>query len=325
MEALIVIAVACVAAVAAWAVRGRTGTPAGSVTDSRDERARAATPVGGRGAGRPIADAAARGAKTERGPRRRSTRRRPRRCGERARRCCAWRSASCSARSRSRRGSPTSPGGSARCRSGCASSSGARPTASAERSARARSTLERVAGHDARAGPAGAAAARSRRRPATRRRASCARSRRRRAARPARRVAQHPRRVHAAPGRRPCGGDDRVPGRAAVRRHEGAHHRPRGAQHPRAREHHGRRLHHRRDAVGGRAVARSTPCGARSRSSTLQKLVQDGRIHPARIEEAYYQAKAEIDNHVMEQGEQALFEANVHAHAPRAGEAARAG
>jgi ribonuclease Y len=45
----------------------------------------------------------------------------------------------------------------------------------------------------------------------------------------------------------------------------------------------------------------------------LQKLIQDGRIHPARIEEAYHQAKAEIDNHVMEQGEQALFEANVHA------------
>ena len=48
----------------------------------------------------------------------------------------------------------------------------------------------------------------------------------------------------------------------------------------------------------------------------LQKLIQDGRIHPARIEEAYYQAKAEIDNHVMEQGEQALFEANVHAMHP---------
>ncbi len=45
----------------------------------------------------------------------------------------------------------------------------------------------------------------------------------------------------------------------------------------------------------------------------LEKLVQDGRIHPARIEEAYYHAKAEIDNHVIEQGEQALFEANVHA------------
>ncbi len=49
---------------------------------------------------------------------------------------------------------------------------------------------------------------------------------------------------------------------------------------------------------------------------TLDKLLQDGRIHPARIEEAYYQAKAEIDHHVMEQGEQALFEANVHAMHP---------
>ena len=48
----------------------------------------------------------------------------------------------------------------------------------------------------------------------------------------------------------------------------------------------------------------------------LEKLIADGRIHPARIEEAYYQAKAEIDNHVMEQGEQALFEANVHAMHP---------
>jgi ribonuclease Y len=46
---------------------------------------------------------------------------------------------------------------------------------------------------------------------------------------------------------------------------------------------------------------------------TLEKLIADGRIHPARIEEAFYQAKTEIDNHIMEQGEQALFEANVHA------------
>jgi ribonuclease Y len=49
---------------------------------------------------------------------------------------------------------------------------------------------------------------------------------------------------------------------------------------------------------------------------TLEKLVQDGRIHPARIEEAFYQAKSEIDNHIVEQGEQALFEANVHAMHP---------
>ena len=44
---------------------------------------------------------------------------------------------------------------------------------------------------------------------------------------------------------------------------------------------------------------------------TLEKLLQDGRIHPARIEEAYHQAKSEIDQHMVEVGEQAVFEANV--------------
>jgi ribonuclease Y len=44
---------------------------------------------------------------------------------------------------------------------------------------------------------------------------------------------------------------------------------------------------------------------------TLDRLLQDGRIHPARIEEAYHQAKSEIDQHVVEVGEQAVFEANV--------------
>ena len=44
---------------------------------------------------------------------------------------------------------------------------------------------------------------------------------------------------------------------------------------------------------------------------TLEKLLKDGRIHPARIEEAYYQARSEIDRHITEVGEQAAFEANV--------------
>ena len=44
---------------------------------------------------------------------------------------------------------------------------------------------------------------------------------------------------------------------------------------------------------------------------TLEKLLQDGRIHPARIEEMYYQAKSELEEHVVELGEQAVFEANV--------------
>jgi ribonucrease Y len=43
---------------------------------------------------------------------------------------------------------------------------------------------------------------------------------------------------------------------------------------------------------------------------TLTKLIEDGRIHPARIEEMYYQSKTEIEDHVREAGEQAVFEAN---------------
>ena len=44
---------------------------------------------------------------------------------------------------------------------------------------------------------------------------------------------------------------------------------------------------------------------------TLGKLVEDGRIHPSRIEEMFYQSKAEIEEHVRQAGEQAVFEANV--------------
>jgi ribonucrease Y len=44
---------------------------------------------------------------------------------------------------------------------------------------------------------------------------------------------------------------------------------------------------------------------------TLEKLLQDGRIHPARIEEMYYQAKSELESHIVESGEAAVLEANV--------------
>jgi ribonucrease Y len=44
---------------------------------------------------------------------------------------------------------------------------------------------------------------------------------------------------------------------------------------------------------------------------TLEKLLADGRIHPARIEEMYYQAKSELEDHIGELGEAAVFEANV--------------
>jgi ribonuclease Y len=44
---------------------------------------------------------------------------------------------------------------------------------------------------------------------------------------------------------------------------------------------------------------------------TLEKLLADGRIHPARIEEAYSQAKSELDRRIVELGEQAALEAGA--------------
>jgi ribonuclease Y len=43
---------------------------------------------------------------------------------------------------------------------------------------------------------------------------------------------------------------------------------------------------------------------------TLAKLIEDGRIHPTRIEEMYYQSKAELEDSILQAGEQAVYEAN---------------
>lgn len=44
----------------------------------------------------------------------------------------------------------------------------------------------------------------------------------------------------------------------------------------------------------------------------LEKLIIDGRIHPARIEEMVEKAKKEVENDIKEEGEQATFETGVH-------------
>lgn len=45
---------------------------------------------------------------------------------------------------------------------------------------------------------------------------------------------------------------------------------------------------------------------------TLESLIADGRIHPARIEELYVKAVASVEAQIQESGEQAVFDTDVH-------------
>ena len=44
----------------------------------------------------------------------------------------------------------------------------------------------------------------------------------------------------------------------------------------------------------------------------LEKLIQDGRIHPARIEEMVAKAQREVNQSIKEAGERAVFDTNIH-------------
>ncbi len=45
----------------------------------------------------------------------------------------------------------------------------------------------------------------------------------------------------------------------------------------------------------------------------LEKLIDDGRIHPARIEEVVEKVKKEMEAHIREEGEKAIFDVGLHA------------
>ena len=210
MEALIVIAVACVAAVSRHGQFGEgRGTPAGSVADSRTrgQRARAGRR---RGAGRQVVRPAAARGPNGRGARPRlSTRPRTRRCASAGRRCCAWRSASCSARSRSRRGIADLSGRERALSERMRDARAARGRGWSRRRSALALELERVAGMTR--AQARQALLREVEEEARHEKARVVRQveeeARREADAP---VAQHPLGVHAAARRRPRGGDDRV-------------------------------------------------------------------------------------------------------------------
>ena len=66
------------------------------------------------------------------------------------------------------------------------------------------------------------------------------------------------------------------------------------------------------DTPGVVVVSGFDPVRREIASRALERLIMDGRIHPARIEEVVAQTRKEIDEHIREIGKQALMELDIH-------------
>jgi ribonuclease Y len=83
----------------------------------------------------------------------------------------------------------------------------------------------------------------------------------------------------------------------------------------------GRNIHALEQLTGVDIIVDDTPSAVRLSSFdgmrreiarlTLERLIADGRIHPARCEEAFEQATAEIEDRIVEEGERAALDAKV--------------
>ncbi len=83
----------------------------------------------------------------------------------------------------------------------------------------------------------------------------------------------------------------------------------------------GRNIHALEQLTGVDIIVDETPSAVRLSSfdgmrrevarGTLERLIADGRIHPARCEEAFEQASGEIEERIVEEGERAALDANV--------------
>jgi ribonucrease Y len=83
----------------------------------------------------------------------------------------------------------------------------------------------------------------------------------------------------------------------------------------------GRNIHALEQLTGVDIIVDDTPSAVRLSSFdgmrrevarlTLERLISDGRIHPARCEEAFEQAMKEVEDRVVEEGERAVLDAKV--------------